>query len=132
MAGSPGTLPRGDCCLDEAEYVRGQCGEKTRVWRKEGHLTEGRGSRGQEMPLEKGQKARAVPGGGEREQLAPRPRGRAWPSARGPGQLAARGVGAGEDLLSSPSPNPKSGSSLCTLGLGLRFLSKLGSPCGCR
>lgn len=62
MAGSPGTLPRGDCCLDEAEYVRGQCGEKTRVWRKEGHLTEGRGSRGQEMPLEKGQKARAVPG----------------------------------------------------------------------
>lgn len=50
----------------------------------------------------------------------------------GPGRLAAQGVGAGEDLLSSPSPNPKSGSSLCTLGLGLRFLSKLGSPCGCR
>lgn len=83
MAGSPGTLPRGDCCLDEAEYVRGQCGEKTRVWRKEGHLTEGRGSRGQEMPLEKGQKARAVPGtrgeGAARTEAQRQGgRGRAW------------------------------------------------------
>lgn len=63
--GAPAPAPAGTAVWtrrntseDSATWLR----EKTRVWRKEGHLTEGRGSRGQEMPLEKGQKARAVPG----------------------------------------------------------------------
>lgn len=109
-----------------------------------------RRSRRQEMPLEKGQKERAgdkgegaahtdaqrqsgqvqgcvLVGGGSGEGAGDTGKARALLEG-----LAMWGAGVGEDLLSSSSPNPKSGSLLCTLGLGPRFMSKLGSHCGCR